>query len=111
MHLQHPPLLNFYKSEAYIPRNTKYYIYNISSKYISQYSTVHHIIACKNLVALSIAYIYQVGLGTLTDNQMLVTLSFILHACSYSLHVNLVEACLKLHSIVFPFIISLFQLI
>ena len=34
-------------------------MYNISGKYISQYSTVYHIIACKKLVSLSIAYLIQ----------------------------------------------------
>ena len=40
-------------------RNKENYIYNISSKYISQSSTLYHIIACKKLVTLSIAYLIQ----------------------------------------------------
>ena len=35
-------------------------MYNVSGKYISQYETKYHIIACKKLITLSIASIYKV---------------------------------------------------
>ena len=59
IHLQHLPLLKIYKSEAFILRNKENYIHNISSRYISQYSSVYHIIAFKKLVTLNIAYLIQ----------------------------------------------------
>ena len=40
--------------------NKENLIYNISGKYVSQYSTIYHIVACKKLVTLSIAYEYKV---------------------------------------------------
>ena len=40
-------------------RTVKSNIYNFSGNYLSQYSTIYHILACEKLVTLSIAYLIQ----------------------------------------------------
>ena len=68
----------------------KNYMYNVSGKYISQYETMYHIIACKKLVTLIIASIYKVYYKTVSMKSLITLLvggqlciQFIIHVCSY----------------------------
>ena len=91
-----------------ILRNKENYIYNSSGKYLSQYNTIYHMVACKKLVSLSIAYLLQDVKYWKLEYGSASHLFYMDVAIFTS---DTVEADLKLLFVAFPFIISLFQLI